>query len=136
MDQHKKRPMRYRHLAAALTIAAITVAGVVIQVETVAGVAAKQRLKVGGAVRPPTKVVGVKPTYPEDAKAAHIEGVVILGIVIGDDGSVIETTVLRSIPDLDQAAVDAVTQWEFEPTLLNGEPVEIEMTITVNFTLQ
>jgi protein TonB len=91
---------------------------------------------VGGAVRPPKKLVDVKPVYPEDARTAKIEGVVILGIVIGEDGSVLDTTVLRSIPALDQAAVDAVSQWVFEPTLLNGEPVEIEMTVTVNFTLQ
>ena len=68
--------------------------------------------------------------------AAKIEGVVILGIVIGEDGTVIDTTVLRSIPALDQAAVDAVRQWMFEPTVLNGEPVEIEMAVTINFTLQ
>jgi protein TonB len=122
------------------------VAGVVVQAETrtaslnepraVAGVAGTKRLKVSGAVRPPNKLVDVKPTYPDDAKAAHIEGVVILGVVIGEDGSVIDTTVLRSIPALDQAAIDAVSQWEFEPTQLNGEPVEIEMTITINFTLE
>ena len=56
--------------------------------------------------------------------------------MIGEDGSVIATTVLRSISALDQAAVDAVRQWVFEPTVLNGEPVEIEMTVTINFTLQ
>jgi protein TonB len=101
-----------------------------------AGVAVKQRLKVGGAVRPPTKLVDVRPVYPADAQAARIEGVVILGVVIGEDGSVIDTAVLRSIPELDQAAIDAVCLWTFEPTLLNGEPVEIEMAITINFTLQ
>jgi periplasmic protein TonB len=56
--------------------------------------------------------------------------------VIGEDGTVIGTSVLRSIPALDQAAVDAVRQWVFEPTVLNGEPVEIEMAVTINFTLQ
>ena len=65
--------------------------------------------------------------YPEDAKAAGIEGAVILLIVIGEDGSVIEAQVLRSVPELDQAALDAAYQWRYEPTLLNGEPVELEM---------
>jgi protein TonB len=74
--------------------------------------------------------------YPEDAKAAGIQGVVILEIVIGEDGSVIEANVLRSIPELDQAAIDAVTQWQYEPTLLNGAPVEVELTVTINFTLR
>jgi TonB family protein len=136
----------YRHTVVALATAAVIVSGVVVPLEsrtpllngsmTVTRVAGNRRLKVGGSVRAPKKVVDVKPEYPEDARAAKIEGVVILGIVIGEDGSVISTTVLRSIPALDQAAVDAVSQWEFEPTLLNGEPVEIEMTVTVNFTLQ
>jgi TonB family protein len=98
--------------------------------------AAGRRVKVGGAVSAPRKIVDVKPVYPEEAKAAGIEGIVILGIVIGEDGSVIDAQVLRSIPELDQAAIDAVTGWQFEPTLLNGEPVEVEMAVTVNFTLR
>ena len=98
------------------------------------GVAAR-RVRVGAAVRAPLKVFDVRPMYPEDAQAAGISGVVILGIVIGEDGSVIDTEVLRSIPELDQAAIDAVNQWLFEPTLLNGEPVEVEMSVTVQFTL-
>ena len=130
MDKRDKQ-MSYRRLVGALATAAVIVAGA-----GVAGVAASQRLKVGGAVRPPTKLVDVKPVYPADAKDAHIEGVVILGVVIGEDGSVIDAAVLRSIPELDQAAIDAVTQWQFEPTMLNGEPVEIEMTVAVNFTLK
>jgi len=97
---------------------------------------ANRRLSVGGAVSPPMRVFAVEPAYPENARIAGIEGVIILGIVIGEDGSVIETAVLRSIPELDQAAIDAVRQWQFEPTLLNGEPVEVEMEVTVNFTLR
>jgi protein TonB len=98
--------------------------------------AANRRLRVGGAVRAPMKLVDVKPVYPDDARAAGIQGVIVLDIVIGEDGSVIEARVLRSIPELDQAAIDAVGQWKFESTLLNGEPVEIEMNVTVNFTLR
>ena len=100
-----------------------------------AGVA-EQRLRVGGAIKAPTRLVNVNPVYPEDAKAAGIEGLVILEIVIGETGAVIETQVLRSIPELDQAAIDAVMQWRYEPTLLNGHPVEIEMEVTIHFTLQ
>jgi protein TonB len=61
---------------------------------------------------------------------------VVLQIAIGEDGSVIEALVLRSIPMLDQAAIDAVIQWVYQPTLLNGMPVEVEMTVTINFTLR
>jgi len=93
------------------------------------------RLRAGGAVKPPTKIHDVRPVYPEDAKGASVEGVVILQVVISTDGAVIETSVLRSVPMLDDAAQHAVLQWRFEPTLLNGEPVEIEMVVTVNFTL-
>ena len=61
---------------------------------------------------------------------------VIIEATIGADGKVIDTKVLRSVPMLDQAALDAVRQWEFTPTLLNGAPVPVVMTVTVNFKLQ
>jgi len=90
-------------------------------------------VRVGGGIRQPIKVRDVKPVYPPDARAAGIQGVVILDALIGADGSVIDVKVVRSIPMLDQAAVDAVRQWQFAPTLLNGEPVQVRMTLTVNF---
>ncbi len=64
-----------------------------------------------------------------------MQGVVILEVIVGTNGSVENACVLRSIPLLDQAAIDAVRQWEFVPTLLNGQPVPVLMTVTVNFTL-
>lgn len=93
-------------------------------------------LRVGGAIRPPTKIKTVNPVYPIEAKMAGIQGVVILEARIEGDGTVSQAHVLRSIPMLDEAAVDAVRQWEFTPTLLNGNPVPLVMTVTVNFTLQ
>ena len=93
-------------------------------------------LRVGGTIRPPTKIKTVNPVYPIEAKMAGIQGVVILEARIEGDGTVSQAHVLRSIPMLDEAAVDAVRQWEFTPTLLNGNPVPIIMTVTVNFTLQ
>jgi protein TonB len=69
------------------------------------------------------------------ARAAHKEGLVILEATIDEQGNVTETRLLRSIPLLDEAAVAAVRQWKFSPTLLNGVPVPIVMTVTVNFTL-
>jgi protein TonB len=85
---------------------------------------------------PPVKILDVKPVYPGDAQGAGIQGVVLLEVVIGEDGSVIDAWVVRSIPELDEAALDAVRQWQFEPTLLNGEPAQVEMVVTINFTLQ
>ncbi len=90
----------------------------------------------GGGITPPARVVNVNPVYPPDAKDARVQGVVILEVLIGADGKVEQAKVLRSIPMLDQAAIDAVRQWEFTPTLLNGEPKKVIMTVTVNFTLQ
>jgi protein TonB len=93
-------------------------------------------MRVGGKIRPPTKIKNVTPVYPAPAKSAGVAGVVIIEATIGANGKVIATKVLRSVPLLDQAALDAVRQWEFRPTLLNGAPVPVVMTVTVNFTLK
>ena len=73
--------------------------------------------------------------YPQIAQTAKVQGVVIIEAVIGKDGNVKDAKVLRSVALLDQAALDAVRQWKFTPTLLNNVPVEVIMTVTVNFTL-
>ncbi|PYR34856.1 MAG: hypothetical protein DMF90_15755, partial [Acidobacteria bacterium] len=93
-------------------------------------------VRVGGNIKPPTKVKDVKPVYPAIAQSARVQGVVIIEATIGPDGKVQEAKVLRSIPLLDAAALDAVRQWQFTPTLLNNVPVPVIMTVTVNFTLQ
>jgi len=92
-------------------------------------------LRVGGNIRPPTKIRHVPPVYPAVAQEAKISGIVIIEATIGADGRVADARVLKSIPELDQAAVDAVRQWQFEQTLLNGIPVPVIMTVTVNFSL-
>jgi protein TonB len=96
----------------------------------------QQPVRVGGNIKPPTKVKDVRPVYPPIAQSARVQGVVIIEATIGTNGKVTDARVLRSIPLLDQAALDAVRQWEFTPTLLNGVPVPVIMTVTVNFTLQ
>src|SRR5437867_1336239 len=93
-------------------------------------------VRVGGNIKQPTKVKDVKPVYPAIAQSARVQGVVIIEATIGPNGAVQEAKVLRSIPLLDAAALDAVNQWQFTPTLLNGVPVPVIMTVTVNFTLQ
>lgn len=92
-------------------------------------------LRIGGTIGPPTKILDVKPDYPADALAARIQGVVIVESTIDIEGAVSDVRVLRSIPGLDEAAVAAVRQWRYTPTLLNGEAVPVIMTATVNFTL-
>ncbi|HEV3140539.1 MAG TPA: energy transducer TonB [Vicinamibacterales bacterium] len=92
-------------------------------------------VRVGGQIPQPTKIVDVKPVYPPIAQSARVQGVVILEATIAPDGTIQDARVLRSIPLLDAAAVDAVRQWRFTPTLLNGVPVPVIMTVTVNFSL-
>jgi TonB family protein len=92
-------------------------------------------VRVGGVIREPRKIKDVKPVYPDDAREAKVQGMVILEVVIGKDGSVTGAKVLRPVPLLEQAALDAVGQWKYEPTQLDGEPVEVLMVVTVNFVL-
>ena len=92
-------------------------------------------VRVGGNISPPTKVTDVPPVYPPVAQAARVTGVVILEAIIGPTGNVTEVKILRSVPLLDDAAVEAVQQWQYTPTLLNGVPVPVIMTVTVNFQI-
>jgi TonB family protein len=93
-------------------------------------------VRVGGNIPPPQKIKDARPVYPPEAQGSGVQGVVILEAVIDPTGRVSNTRVIRSIPMLDQAAIDAVRQWEYTPTLLNGTPVPVIMTVTVNFTMQ
>ena len=90
-------------------------------------------VRVGGNIATPHKIVDARPVTPPEAVSANLHGVVILEIVIGTDGAVRDAKVLRSLPPFDRAALDAVRQWRYEPTLLNGVPVPVIMTVTVNF---
>ena len=90
-------------------------------------------VRVGGNVPQPTKVFDAPPVVPDAAVRDGVRGIVILEITIGPDGKVSAAKVLRSIPLLDQAAVDAVRQWRYTPTELNGVAVPVIMTVTVRF---
>ena len=92
--------------------------------------------RAGQGVKEPKRISGLPPEYPMIARIAHLEAVVILEAVINERGEVGRIKVLRSAPLFDQAAVSAVQEWRYTPTLLNGVPVSVLMTITVNFTLQ
>jgi protein TonB len=93
-------------------------------------------IRLHAGITAPRKIVDVAPVYPSIAQVARKEGVVILETVIDAHGNVQSVRVLRSVPLLDDAAVTAVRQWRFTPALLNGEPVPVVMTVTVNFKLQ
>jgi TonB family protein len=94
-------------------------------------------VRVGGNIRVPKKLVDVKPIYPVTMRAAGREAVVKIDAVIGKDGSVSFARVLNADihPDFAIAAVDAVRQWKFSPTLLNGVPVDVAMVVSVAFNL-
>lgn len=94
-------------------------------------------MRVGGRISEPRKLADARPTYPEVARRARIEGVVILEITVDRQGNVRNVDVLRGLPmGLTEAAVDAVRQWRYEPTLLDGRPIEVLIVVTVNFRLQ
>ena len=97
--------------------------------------APKGPVRVGGQIKEPSKVRNVPPAYPDIAKQARVQGVVVLEAVISPSGEVTNVRVLRGAPLLNDAAADAVRQWRYTPTLLNGQPVSVVMTVTVNFRL-
>jgi TonB family protein len=96
-----------------------------------------QPVRVGGNIRVPRKEFDVRPVYPAAMREAGREGVVPIEAIIGRDGTVASVRVLSAQvhPDFAIAAVDAVRQWRFSPTLLNGGPVEVVMTVSVTFNL-
>ena len=94
-----------------------------------------KRIRVGGQVESAKVVFGPHPEYPPLAKMARIQGTVRLDAVISKDGTIQDLKVISGHPLLVRAAMDAVQRWRYQPTLLNGEPVEVATEIDVNFTL-
>jgi len=92
--------------------------------------------RVGATIKPPRRIHDVKPAFPLEALQARAHGNVVIEATIGVDGKVERTAVVHSIPLLDQAAVDAVKQWEYIPSILNGVAVSVVMLVVVNFTIQ
>jgi protein TonB len=92
-------------------------------------------IAVGGRIPVPQRLVQVQPIYPQIAKAAHVEGTVELSIVIDATGNVERADIVRSIPQLDGAAIQAVKRWKYSPTLVNGSAVPVTMVVQVTFTL-
>jgi TonB family protein len=99
-------------------------------------VAGRPPLSAGTDVQRPKKIKDVPPVYPAVAKAARVTGTVVMEVVIDESGAVGDVRVLRGVPLLDQAAVDAVRQWRYTPTLRNGQPVAVRTSVTVTFAMQ
>lgn len=94
-----------------------------------------ERIRVGGNVQSASLIHQVQPVYPAIARTAHIQGTVLLHAIIGKDGTVKELQYISGPPLLMHAAMDAVQQWRYKPTMLNNEPVEVDTTIQVIFTI-
>ena len=97
--------------------------------------ATPSRIKVGGNVQSASLIRQVQPIYPPIAKTAHVSGTVILHAIIAKDGSIQELQYVSGPALLMKAAMDAVHEWRYKPTMLNGEPVEVDTTVQVVFTL-
>ena len=91
-------------------------------------------IRVGGSIQPPRKIQDVKPVYPADANAAGLEGDIHIEAVITREGNVASARVVQGVPLLNAAALEAVRQWRYTPTTLNGVPTEVSMTVRVSFS--
>ena len=96
---------------------------------------APHSLRIGDDIVAPAKTRNVNPVYPRIAISARVQGTVVIEATIDREGKVSEARVLRSIPLLDQAALDAVRQWEYAPSRVHGKPVPVVMTVNVKFAL-
>jgi TonB family protein len=104
--------------------------------QTAAATSSEGVVRVGGRIREPRKTKHVVPVYPQGAREARIQGSVLLDATIDPKGRITDIRILKSVPELEPAAVEAVEQWEYTPTLVDGRPVSVIMTVTVNFALQ
>jgi len=97
--------------------------------------AARRIVHVGANVKAPRQTYSVQPEYPPVAMQAHIRGAVVVNAVIDEHGNVVGARAVSGHPLLISAALKAVLQWKYEPTLLNGTPIAVEMEVTVHFNL-
>jgi TonB family protein len=93
-------------------------------------------IRVGGDIQEPRRLRDVRPVYPAGALAAGISGTVIIEAVISRDGTVANATVVQGVPELDAAALAAVRQWLYRPTMLNGQPVAVVVNVTMTFVVR
>ncbi|HEV2112966.1 MAG TPA: TonB family protein [Terriglobales bacterium] len=112
------------------------IGGIIGSTTNIPKVAAPSRIRVSGGVQEGNLIRKVQPSYPPLAKTARIQGQVILHALISKQGNIENLEVVSGHPMLVQSALDAVRQWKYKPYFLNGEPVAVDTTITVNFNLQ
>lgn len=96
----------------------------------------EEPVRVGGNVRTPRRIKYVHPDYPPDALSAKIEGIVIIEATIGKDGRIVNAKVIKSVPALDSAALEAVGKWQYTPTMIDGKPREVILVVTLKFEIK
>jgi protein TonB len=115
----------------------VVVMAIIVHLLAAAGVVDEAPLRVGGDVARPEKISAPPPVYTEQARKARLQGVVIVEAIIDTQGNVVDAHILKGMPmGLDLAALDAVEKWKFKPATLEGKPVKVYYTLTVNFKLQ
>jgi TonB family protein len=134
VDEHLDARLSPTRTADGSVDRALTIVSSAPMVANTAG-AGPQRIRVGGNVQATQQISAPKPVYPPLAKQARIQGLVRLNVTINRDGTVQDVQVVSGHPLLIDVATDAVRQWVYRPTLLNGEPVEVQTVVDVNFTL-
>lgn len=96
----------------------------------------KKILRIGGDLKPPRQIFAPQPEYPVIAKQAHIQGTVTIDAVIDEHGNVVQARVVSGPPLLIPSAMEAVLQWKYQPTYLDGEPISVAMNVQVHFVMQ
>ena len=132
----KQRALRSQIDELAREIAALRPAAPARPIAGCGEAAGNMPVRVGGNIHPPVKVAHHNPVYPPQAQQDRVEGIVILEATIDCNGDVADVQILRGNSVLNEAAMDAVRQWKYQPTLLNGAPVPVRMTVTVTFSIR
>jgi protein TonB len=129
------KPGAIGYVSLAADVTGVKVVATSGKAETAAAAAGVTPVEVGGAVAVPQRLSHVQPVYPEMAKQGRVQGTVSLSVVISSAGAVERAKVVRSVPALDEAAISAVKQWKYSPTVVNGVAVPVTMVVHVNFAL-
>jgi len=129
------KPGAIGYVSLSADVSGVKVVSVGGKTEHLIAASADAPLQIGGRIAMPQRLVTAQPVYPPIARQAHVQGVVEVSIVIDAAGNVAKAQIVKSIPQLDRAALDAVRQWKYSPTVVNGAPVPVTMVVQVTFAL-
>jgi TonB family protein len=133
---HSKEGIMRAFLLAAFSLLLSGASGAPLLADALPASPSVEPIRVGGSVKPPAKLKEVVPVYPEKARRDRVQGLVILDCTVNAEGVVTDVKVLRPIPELNDAAIDAVKQWRYAPAKVDGVAVPIRMAVSVDFTIR